>query len=46
MVLYENVLTALVLLMLTVLAYCKFSNKGIGEMITEIKEAIAGGTDE
>ena len=46
MTLYENVLTALILLALVVLAYCKFNNKSIGDVIEEVRDIMYGGTEE
>jgi len=46
MTLFENVLTGTILLALFVLIYCKLTNKTIGDVIREIKDAVSGGAEE
>lgn len=43
---YENVLTAAILLALFIIVYCKYTNKTFGDMVREIKDAFSGGVEK
>ncbi len=46
MTFYESSLTFLILFVLTVIAYCKYANKTLGELVKEIKEIFSDSSEE
>ncbi len=43
---YGNVLTAVILLVLFVLVYCKVTKKTFGDLVKSIKDTFSGGVEE